>query len=241
MKKIKYIIIFLLIILISAGVVFFLKYYKKEDVTTYNYCKQYEKDYYTSGFKTSVNNLNSFTYDFYLNLPSDVKTVSVINSSYFGDSTSDYKAFINNRNNNLMGSNAGSQYIDINNASELRYHSLSRNNFTYSLGDAKQDSGQRDWMVPVTINYYNANGVKAYTSSKFGNMYFTPVKFSIKYTKESGCQRDLESNSNKYKGYAKLDANTTSKWMHRTPEYKWSKESSLEGYTKTGNYEDRNA
>jgi len=140
-----------------------------------------------------------------------------------------------------MGSNAGSQYIDINNASELRYHSLSRNNFTYSLGDAKQDSGQRDWMVPVTINYYNANGVKAYTSTKFGNMYFTPVKFSIKYTKESGCQRDLESNSNKYKGYAKLDANTTSKWMHRTLEYKWSKESSLEGFTKTGNYEDRNA
>lgn len=214
---------------------------KKEDSTTYNYCKQYEKEYYTSGFKTSVNNLNSFTYDFYLNLPSDVKTVSVINSSYFGDSTSDYKAFINNRNNNLMGSNAGSQYIDINNASELRYHSLSRNNFTYSLGDAKQDSGQRDWMVPVTINYYNANGVKAYTSTKFGNMYFTPVKFSIKYTKESGCQRDLESNSNKYKGYAKLDANTTSKWMHRTLEYKWSKESSLEGFTKTGNYEDRNA
>ena len=174
---------------------------KKEDATTYNYCKQYEKEYYTSGFKTSVNNLNY----------------------------------------NLMGSNAGSQYIDINNASELRYHSLSRNNFTYSLGDAKQDSGQRDWMVPVTINYYNANGVKAYTSTKFGNMYFTPVKFSIKYTKESGCQRDLESNSNKYKGYAKLDANTTSKWMHRTLEYKWSKESSLEGFTKTGNYEDRNA
>lgn len=32
-----------------------------------------------------------------------------------------------------------------------------------------------------------------------------------------------------------------SKWQYRIPEYEWSKETSLAGYTKTGNYEDRDA
>ena len=32
--------------------------------------------------KQVINNLNSFTYDFYLNLPSELKQFSVINSSY---------------------------------------------------------------------------------------------------------------------------------------------------------------
>ena len=59
------------------------------------------------------------------------------------------------------------------------------------------------------------------------------------YTKEDTCKRDLEGNSNKYKGYIKIEENVSSKWLHRTPEYVWSKDSNLSGYKKTGNYEDR--
>lgn len=213
---------------------------KSEVIKTYNYCKSIKKEYYASAFKSDKNNINNFTYDFYLDLPNDVNSVSVVSSSYFDSSINDYQAFINNRSNYKMGSNIGSNVVNINNASLFRRSSLEKDNFTYSISKAKYDYAQRDWVVPITINYLNSNKVKAYYASNVdSNIYFAPVKFIVSYTKNGNCQRDLESNESKYKGYVKLEEKSITKRYHKIPEYTWSKENSLDGYTKTGNYEDR--
>ena len=139
-----------------------------------------------------------------------------------------------------MGSPVGRQEVKINDATTFKNASLEKDNFTFSFDKTKYDYSQRTWATEISVKYNNYNGAKKYTvSDHVGDVIFTPIKFNILYTKADTCKRDLESNSNKYKGYIKIEENVSSKWLHRTPEYVWSKDSNLSGYTKTGNYEDR--
>lgn len=212
---------------------------KKETIKTYNYCKPYEKTYYTSGFFTNKYDIRNFSYEFYLDLPSTVNSVKIVNPTYYSSIT-DYQAFIDNRRDYNMGSPVGRQEIKINNATTFKNASLGKDNFTFSFDKTKYDSAQRTWATEIYVKYNSYNGAKKYTvSDHVGDVIFTPIKFNILYTKADTCKRDLESNSNKYKGYIKIEENVSSKWLHRTPEYVWSKDSNLKGYTKTGNYEDR--
>ena len=213
---------------------------KKVSTTTYNYCKQYETTYYTIGFFAQKYKIKSFEYEYYLNLPSSVNSVKIVNPTYY-DNLSDYQAFINNRDDYKMGSNVGNNNIFIDNAKTFKESSLDKNNYTFEVGKAYYDYAQKTWATNITTNYLSYNNAKKYYSKEIdSNVIFAPVKFDVIYTKEDTCKRDLDSNSNLYKGYTKIDEKTTSKWMHRIPEYTWSKENNLNGYTKTENYEDRN-
>lgn len=212
---------------------------KEKTITTYNYCKENTRSYYTMAYITDNCDARSYTYEFQLaNLPSNATDITIKNKSYFDSSLTDYQAYINYRNNQYMSGNSGNKKIVINDVNAFRNSSLKSNNFTFSISNPyyKTDG----YKTSVTINYKNSNNVNAYYESNLNrNIYFMPVKFDVSYITADSCKKDLSSNSFKYSGYIKKDQETTTSWIHRTPEYKWSTETSLDGYTRTGNYEDR--
>lgn len=212
---------------------------KEETVTTYNYCKDNTRTYYTMAYITDNCDSRSHTYEYQLtNLPSDATNITIKNKSYFDASLTDYQAYINYRNNQYINGNTGNYKIFINDANAFRNSSLKSNNFTFNISEPYFKD--KSYRTSVTINYKNSNNVNSYYDSNIKrNVYFIPVKFDVSYITEGSCTRDLSSNSFKYYGYIKKDPITNTTWIHRTPEYKWSTEESLDGYTKTGKYEDR--
>ena len=216
---------------------------KKQTVKTYNYCKEYEKTYYSTGYVTDTTKVGKYNYEVqFLDLPSDVNSVAVVNSSksYFSNSNTDYQAYINNRGNLYMTGNTGKYNVPISNASTFRNTSLKRNNFTFEVSGAYYNRAEGNYATTITINYKNLNGVSPYYASNLShNVYFVPLKFDISYSRNSTCYRDYESNQWKYKNYSISEPEEEYTWTHRTFDYKWSKETSLAGYTYTGEYEDR--
>ncbi len=216
---------------------------KKQTVTTYNYCKEYEQTYYSTGYVADWTKVGKYSYEVqFTDLPSDVNSVAVVNSSksYFGSSTSDYQAYINNRGSLYMTGNNNKANVTVTNAYAFRNSSLTKNNFTFEVSGAYYSKTQKNWATTITINYKNLNGVTPYYASNLNsNVYFVPLKFDISYSRDKTCVRDYESNKNKYTNYSISDPETETTWMHRTYEYTWSKETKLDGYTYTGQYEDR--
>lgn len=216
---------------------------KKQLVETNNYCKEYEKTYYSTGYVTDTTKVGKYNYEVqFLDLPSDVNSVAIVGNSksYFSNSNTDYQAYINNRGNLYMTGNTGKYNVAINNASTFRNTSLKKNNFTFEVSGAYYNRAEGNYATTITINYKNLNGVSPYYASNLSqNVYFVPLKFDVSYTRESKCKWDLASNASKYEDYAIIDTDTEYTWTHRTFEYKWSKEKSLAGYTYTGEYEDR--
>ena len=216
-------------------------------VTTYNYCKEYEQTYYSTGYVADWTKIGKYSYEVqFTDLPSDVNSVAVVNSSksYFGSSTSDYQAYINNRGALYMTGNNGKANVAVTNAYTFRNSSLTKNNFTFDVSGAYYSKSQKNWATTITINYKNLNGVTPYYASNLNsNVYFVPLKFDISYSRDKTCVRDYESNKNKYTNYSISDPKTKTEttWIHRTYEYTWSKETKLDGYTYTGEYEDRTA
>lgn len=212
-------------------------------VETNNYCKEYEKTYYSTGYVTDTTKVGKYNYEVqFLDLPSDVNSVAIVGNSksYFSNSNTDYQAYINNRGNLYMTGNTGKYNVAINNASTFRNTSLKKNNFTFEVSGAYYNRAEGNYATTITINYKNLNGVSPYYASNLSqNVYFVPLKFDVSYTRESKCKWDLASNASKYEDYAIIDTDTEYTWTHRTFEYKWSKEKSLAGYTYTGEYEDR--
>lgn len=125
------------------------------------------------------------------------------------------------------------KYIDhesssINNAKKLNVpktiskNSLGENNFTYKLSPYYRKGS---FYIDVVLNINNTSNVKPYTNENT-NTYFVPLKVDIKFasneitsTKPSG-----EYETISYYRYKEVNKETI-----------WSKESSVEGYTQTGN------
>lgn len=216
---------------------------KKIAYTTYNYCKVYSDTYYSTGYVTDTTKTGKYEYEVqYLELPSDVNSVAVVNSSksYFSSGLTDYKAYIKNRGNLYMTGNTGLYNVSITNPTLFRESSLKKSNFSYTISGAYYNKAVKEWATTITINYKNLYGVEPYYASNLAkNVYFVPVKWDIEYTRDSKCYRDTEENKNKYTDYSISDPETSYKWVHRTYEYKWSTETSLDGYTYTGIKEER--
>ncbi len=210
---------------------------KQQTVKTYNYCKKYNKTFYTTSYVTNKKTSGSYSYKIqFTDLPSDVNNVTLNSSSYFSNSTSDYQEYINSRGNLYMTGNTGKNNLVITDANSFKNSSLKSNNFTFSVGNVTKESNT--WYTTINVNYTNLNGVTPYCVTSSGYYtYLVPIKFNISYTTE--CKRDLESNKNKYANYLATDEKNENIWFHRTKEYVWSKETSLSGYTYTGEYEDR--
>ena len=217
---------------------------KSETVKTYNYCKKYTDTYYSTSYVMN-SKTTSYSYEAqFVKLPSNAENVAIVNNSisYFSSSTTDYQSYINERGSLYMTNNNSSYNVSIKNASTFRNTSLKTANFDFTVSGAYYNSSKDYWATKIKIYNINLNGVTPYYASNLNaNVYFVPVKFDVVYTKSNKCTRDLASNSDNYKNYVKTDLERETVTKYRTVEYKWSKESSLSGYTYTGEYEDRTA
>lgn len=171
--------------------------------------------YYTLGYIKS--NETTKTYTIKLDkVPNEKYYFTTIEASnYFN--TSDESKYLNENKASLNKTSLS----DNNNISK---YSLGESNFTYKLSPYYRKGS---FYVDVTVTVNNNNGVNTYNDSKLNaNIYYVPLKLNVKFasneissTKPSG---DYETIS--YYRYVTVDKET-----------KWSTESSLEGYTKTGN------
>ena len=219
---------------------------KQITTTTYDYCKDTEKTYYTTGYVTDTTKKNS-TYTYELQFkdldPDEINesTIGVVNSSksYFSTSgTTDYRAYINNRGNLYMTGNTGKYNVSLSNAVSFKNSSLKRNNFTFDVSGIYLSGGV--YRAEVTINYKNNSGVTPYYASNLGyDVYFVPLKFDVSFAYWDDCVRDSADNQDQYDGYSISNPKKEKYWVHRSLEYKWSTSKTLKGYTYTGIYEDR--
>ena len=219
---------------------------KKITTTTYDYCKDTEKTYYTTGYVTDSTKKNS-TYEYeiqFLDLdPDDINdaTIGVVNSSksYFSTSGyTDYRAYLNNRGNLYMTGNNDRYNVAISNVTSYKNSSLKSNNFTFDVSGVYLSGGV--YRVTVTINYKNHNGVTPYYASNLGyDVYFVPLKFDVSFAYNDDCVRDTADNQDRYDGYSISNPKKETTWMHRSPEYRWSTQKTLDGYEYTGIYEDK--
>lgn len=214
---------------------------KSTELVTYNYCKVDNKTVYSTSWVGSSSKSTSYNYELQmLNIPENVNDLKIDRNSisYFSNNLTDYQAYIDNKYNVYQTGNDFKWDIIPKNSTVFRASALTRNNFGFTVQDAYLSGGV--YRTKININYYNGNGVVPYQSDK-GSVYFVPLKFNVTYTDKSTCVRDTEANAGKYVGYTKTDKIVETKWVHRIPTYKWSKETSLAGWEYTGIYEDRNA
>lgn len=214
---------------------------KSTETVTYNYCKVDTKTIYSTSWVGSSSKGTSYNYELQmLNIPDNVYDLTIDRNSisYFSNNLTDYQAYIDNKYNVYQTGNDFKWDVVPKNATVFRASALTRNNFGFTVQDAYLNGGV--YRTRVNINFYNGNGVVAYSSDK-GSIYFVPLKFNVTYTDKNTCVRDTEANASKYPGYTKSDKKVETTWVHRTPKYTWSKETSLAGWEYTGIYEDRDA
>ena len=221
---------------------------RKSTVTTYNYCEQTTRTYYSSSYVSANSGAKTYQYEFQiLDLdPSDlVQGAKIVTSSksYFNlSSYADYNNYKAEKNRFAvyMTGNTGAYDTSLPSASVFNRSSLGSSNFTFGIGSLYLQSGI--YRTNITINFKNGTGVSSYTSSNTSindPLFFVPVKFDVVFADKSDCVRDTAANSSNYSNALVLDPQTQDVWEHRTVTYKWSTSKTLSGWTYTGEYEDR--
>ena len=215
---------------------------KEITTTTYNYCKPTREAFYSTGYVTDNTSYNK-TYDYEIQFlkidPDSIKgSVSIENKSYFSTGLADYSSYINQNGALYMTGSDGTKDVPISNPTAFRNSALKSSNFSFNVSGVYRVGDT--FRSTITINYRNNNGVSPYYASNLGtNVFFVPLKFDLVYTLSKDCVRDTAENKDKYDGYTLTDPKTETTYMHRSPEYKWSTSTSLDGYEYTGIYEDR--
>ena len=193
-----------------------------------------------------INNTSTYSYELQLLDidPNEVEegSIGIVNSSisYFSSGLTDYEKYIELKKSGgiYATGNNDSANVSVGSASNFRNTSLKSSNFDFDVSGIYLKGGI--YRTKVTISYYNVNGVSPQYSSKLGrNVYFVPIKFDVSYVNSDDCIRDTAENASKYPNYGMSDKKTEYYWMHRTPEYKWSTQTELEGYEYTGIWEYR--
>lgn len=207
----------------------------KQEVEYATFCKEESNNYYTVGYVTSSSN-KRYTYTLELKNIENAKSLKVTSDNYFGK-ISDYRSYINKRNEELSMVGGSSKYqINITDPYDLREASLKEDNFTYSIGKPYKENGK--YYVDITVRIKNLDDVVPYATDFGAKAYFVPIKFSVSYIDKNNCVDDKLDNSKNYNNYVVVD--TWSKYIDvyrykiSIPEYIYSSETSLKGYTKTG-------
>lgn len=153
-----------------------------------------------------------------------IKLNEVPNSNYYFTTIEDSSYFTSNDENKYINSKVSLVKGNNEKNNNISKYSLGESNFTYKLSPYYRKGV---FYVDVTIEVNNTNGVSSYKDSKLKtNIYYVPIKLDVKFSSniisEEKPQGDYETIS--YYRYVIVTKDT-----------KWSTESSLEGYTKTGN------
>ena len=221
---------------------------KSESVKYYTYSRSSasaSSEYRTTTYIDVNEGYRGYSYSYELQLtdiPSSATNLKYSSSRYFN--TSDYQAYINNRNSNLyMSGNSMLYNSAINNATTFRNTSLKNSNFNYSFSNPYKSNGV--WRIKVYITIKDIYGVSSnydYTLGK--NIYYVPVYFRITYNSNnnSGTITDTLENSYKYPGYTRTYAYTRTvnyyRYVNQYVDHNqtiWSTSRYLSGYQFTGN------
>lgn len=158
-----------------------------------------------------------------------LKLNNVPNSKYYFTTIEETETFTKDEENNYLNEEdvLVSKGTKINAPkSDLSKYSLEESNFTYKLSPYYREGS---FYVRVTVNVKNTNGVDKYYDTKTKqNVYLVPLKISIKFASNeiSETKPIGEYETISYYRYVTVDKETI-----------WSKESYVEGYTKTGKTE----
>ncbi len=214
---------------------------KCERTNVYTYCKTSMANFYSSC--TIPENYNQSSYTYTLNLTNINSKTTGANAMGFGYYTnlSDYETYLNKKASKVEENTT--QKVELVDAQTMMNASLKQGNFTYNPQKFYLENGI--YKMQIKIDILNKNGVTPYYSRNLGyNVYFVPVKFSLRLIDYDTCVRDLVSNKDKYPGYTAISNESVNYCQHREKIYKWVKESELNnylnnGWTKTGNVKEK--
>lgn len=173
----------------------------------YDYYKTATKEYYTLGFVNK--DKNTYT----------IKLEKVPNKDYYFTAI-DKVEILNNNETNFSEDNTssiikGSKVNKI--PKNITKYSLQENEFTYKLSPYYRKG---NFYIDVAISNINT------TAKQYEKLYFVPLKITVKFTSPTSTEEKPTEEYLEIPYYRYVETNK---------EIKWSTESSLEGYKKTGN------
>ena len=214
---------------------------KCERTNVFTYCKTSMANFYSSCTIPENYNQSSYTYTLNLtNINSKTTGAEAMSFSYYTN-LSDYETYLNKKASKVEENTI--KKVELVDAQTMMNASLKQGNFTYNPQKFYLENGV--YKMQIKIDILNKNGVTPYYSRNLGyNVYFVPVKFSLRLINYDSCVRDLVSNKDKYPGYTAISNESVNYCQHREKIYKWVKESELNnylnnGWTKTGNVKEK--
>ena len=175
----------------------------------YEYYGVAEAEYYTLGAISEGNTSASYT----------IKLDKVPNKDYYFTTIKDVTFLSNNEkeflSNNDSSISKGTKLKNI--PDSIQKYSLQENDFTYKLSPYYRKGS---FYIDVTLKDIDAS-ISAYNST-----YFVPLKITVKF---------MSPKITEEKPSGDYETITYYRYVEKSKETKWSTETSLEGYTKTGN------
>lgn len=187
----------------------------------YEYCSTAKQTYYTIGYltKKDIEKNNSMSYTIKLN--------NVPNKDYYFTIVSDSSNFKESEISNYLDQNSAivnKNSIKLENKDIILNYYLEDNNFTYKLSPYYRKGS---FYVDVNIVIKNKDNIKYYhDNSSNKDIAIIPLKIDIKFASN-------EIVETKPSGY--YDIISYYRYIEKTKDIVWSTETSLDGYTKTGN------
>ena len=175
----------------------------------YEYYSTATEEYYTLGAVSKNSASASYT----------IKLDKVPNKDYYFTIVKKVEFLSNNEKEFLSSNNTSiSKGTKINKLPDsIKNYSLTEDNFTYKLSPYYRKGS---FYIDVTLNDINT------TISSYNNVYFVPLKVIVKF---------MSPKITEEKPSGDYDTITYYRYVEKNKETKWSTETSLEGYTKTGN------
>ena len=175
----------------------------------YEYYSTATEEYYTLGAVSKNSASASYT----------IKLDKVPNKDYYFTIVKEVEFLSNNEKEFLSSNNTSiSKGTKINKLPDsIKNYSLTEDNFTYKLSPYYRKGA---FYIDVTLNDINT------TISSYNNVYFVPLKVTVKF---------MSPKITEEKPSGDYDTITYYRYVEKNKEIKWSTETSLEGYTKTGN------
>ena len=216
---------------------------KKDNMSISTFCKVNDVKYYSTGYITLDMN-NYYSYKVRLtDIPSNASNVKILGKGYFDNDLSYYQERINGTNLSMIGGGVSKYGVDLPDVYTYRDTSLKSNNFTFSVSNPKKEKGY--YYVEIKVNINNRNNVSKYYASNLKQyVYFVPLYFYGEYVDTNNCVEDTNENATSYISYKILNTHKENVTVYRSytlekdySDIKWSTETSLDGYVKTGNTE----
>lgn len=214
---------------------------KCERDNVYTYCKTNIATFYSNC--TIPQNFNQSSYTYTLSLDNiNSKKIGAQSWAYgYYETINDYETYLSKKASKVEENT--SKQVELVDAQTMMNAALKKENFTYNPQKFYLENGI--YKMKIKIDILNKNGVTPYYSKNLGyNVYFVPVKFSLRLIDYDTCVRDLISNKYKYPNYTTISNESVTRCQHRQKITKWVKENELEqylnnGWNKTGNIKEK--